>query len=169
MKGAMNGARAGSAAGPEGALIGAAIGGGVGGFSKDLDKRLTGNSQSGTVEGMTQMAGDIGGMMGGTGGAGKDPSSMMNMFSRGTSTKSSGEGSGLDISKLISSVSGSGETSGVGLNPMAILGGKKQDDEQTNIDAILKMIMAEQNQPSMNFQPNAYSSPRLEMASNRGY
>jgi hypothetical protein len=169
LKGAFNGAKAGSAGGPEGALIGAAVGGGVGGFNKDLDKRFTGDSQSGTMEGIQSMAGNLGsGMNGGK----SDTGSMMNMFSRGTSTKSSSRGSGLDISKLLSSVSGSGQEGqggGTGIDPMAILGGKKKDDQQTNIDAILKMIMAQQNQPSMNFQPNAYSSPRLEMASNRGY
>lgn len=65
--GAVNGAKAGSMGGPVGTAVGAVAGGVLGGFSKDIDKKVTGNSQSGLVQGGLGLAGTVG-SFGGSGG-----------------------------------------------------------------------------------------------------
>lgn len=141
LRGGINGFRAGSRFGPTGMAIGATAGAVGGGFAKNINKKLTGNSQSGTVEGLIESAGNFGSPTGGA----------ENLFSR--SSKETSGSSPIDLKGMVSGFMG---------------GGEKENDE-TKIAALLKMIMAQENQAQPNFQPNAYMSPRLEMAGNQGY
>jgi len=84
VSGGINGAKAGTKVMPGwGTLIGGVAGAAAGGYAKDWDKDLTGNSQSGTVEGALDVAGSTygGGIKGSSFG------SLMNLFQNNSDSK----------------------------------------------------------------------------------
>lgn len=159
-RGGVNGFKAGSRFGPYGMIIGTAAGAVSGGYGKDIDKGLTGNSQSGTVEGLLDMAGSTGGN-----GYGQAAGAAGNLFTRGADKKAEegyennpavlarqnqGDGGG-ETGSIFNASGGGGDYSGI-MNLFNRGGGSSSTSDESgdglDINTILQLISSSKNSGS---------------------